>query len=201
MEKIKLYSKFERFWHWSQTALIVVLGLTGFEIHDSFTLFGYETAVRFHNSAAWAFSILLALAIFWMFVSGQWKNFVPTTEKFKEQFLFYISGIFKGEPHPTHKSLFNKLNPIQRVVYLGLIVVIFPLQLISGFVYMYYHYTGEIISVSGLELTAVLHTASAFLLVAFLIVHLYLITTGTTLSSNLKGMVTGYEDVEKEDTK
>jgi thiosulfate reductase cytochrome b subunit len=34
---------------------------------------------------------------------------------------------------------------------------------------------------------------------AFLIAHLYLITTGSTLTSNLKAMITGYEEI-KDDT-
>jgi hypothetical protein len=31
-------------------------------------------------------------------------------------------------------------------------------------------------------------------------VHLYLITTGTTVTSNLKAMITGYEELETEET-
>ena len=40
---------FKRFWHWSQAALILVLLLTGFEIHGSFENFGFERAVRCHT--------------------------------------------------------------------------------------------------------------------------------------------------------
>ena len=39
------------------------------------------------------------------------------------------------------------------------------------------------------------------LLIAFIIAHLYLITTGETLTSNLKAMVTGYEELEKNEIK
>jgi hypothetical protein len=45
---------------------------------------------------------------------------------------------------------------------------------------------------------ATLHTIGAFLLVSFFIAHLYLITTGNTLTSNLKAMITGYEDLSGE---
>ena len=37
------------------------------------------------------------------------------------------------------------------------------------------------------------------MLVAFLITHLYLITTGATPASNLKAMLTGYEELEGEE--
>lgn len=198
-EKIELYSKFERFWHWTQSVLVILLGVTGFEIHDSFKLFGYETSVRLHSAAAWAFLILIALAGFWMFISKQYKNFIPTRKNFRAQVNYYLSGIFKGASHPTKKTKLDKLNPLQRLVYLGLIILVFPVQLISGFLYMYYHYPNRPFELAGLEAVAVIHVLGAFLLVVFLIVHLYLITTGHTPLTNLKAMITGFEKVEKDE--
>lgn len=197
--EIELYSKFERFWHWTQGVLVILLGVTGFEIHNSFKLFGYETSVRLHSASAWAFLILITLAIFWMLVTGQYKNFIPTSKNFRAQVNYYISGIFKNAAHPTTKTKLSKLNPLQRIVYLALIILVFPVQLISGFLYMYYHYPNKPFELAGLETIAVIHVAGAFLLVVFLIVHLYLITTGTTPMTNLKAMITGFEDVEEDE--
>jgi thiosulfate reductase cytochrome b subunit len=197
--KIELYSKFERFWHWTQGVLVILLGITGFEIHNSFSLFGYESAVRLHSAASWAFLILITLAVFWLFVTGQYKNFIPTTENMKAQINYYISGIFKNAAHPTTKTKLSKLNPLQRIVYLALIILVFPVQLISGFLYMYYHYPNRPFELVGLETVATIHVLGAFLLVVFLIVHLYLITTGSTPLTNLKAMVSGFEEVEKEE--
>jgi thiosulfate reductase cytochrome b subunit len=198
MEKILLYSKFERFWHWTQVSLITLLGITGFEIHGSFIFFGYESSVRLHSASAWAFLILIIFAFFWLMVTGQYKNFVPTSRNIKAQINYYLSGIFKGAAHPTKKSKLSKLNPLQRIVYLALIILAFPVQLITGFLYMYYHYPVKGIALSGLGTVAILHTLGAFLLIVFVIVHLYLITTGTTPISNLKAMITGYDEIEKE---
>lgn len=198
MENVKLYSKFERFWHWTQAFLVVFLGITGFEIHGSFKLFGYESAVRLHSASSWAFLILIVFAVFWLFVTGQYVNFIPTTRNIKAQINYYISGIFKNAAHPTKKTKLSKLNPLQRIVYLGLLILVFPVQLISGFLYMYYHYPNKPVELTSLETVAVIHTLGAFLLVAFFVVHLYLITTGETVSSNLKAMITGYEKLEKE---
>jgi Ni,Fe-hydrogenase I cytochrome b subunit len=47
--RIYIFKLYERFWHWSQAALILVLLLTGFEIHGSFENFGFERAVRCHT--------------------------------------------------------------------------------------------------------------------------------------------------------
>ena len=199
MEKIELYSKFERFWHWTQAVLVILLGVTGFEIHSSFQLFGFELAVRLHSAAAWAFLILIVVAIFWLFVTGQYRNFVPTNKNMKAQINYYLSGIFKNAAHPTHKTKLSKLNPLQRIVYLALIILVFPVQLISGFLYMYYHYPK--IHLASLEYVALIHVIGAFLLVIFLIVHLYLITTGAKVWTNLWAMITGYEELETEEKK
>ncbi len=202
-KKVYIYYRFERFWHWSQAALIFFLAITGFEIHSSFNLFGFETAVTWHNNAAWAFIGLIGIAIFWHFITDQWRNYIPTAKNLKAQIDFYLIGIFRNAPHPTKKTTISKLNPLQRLVYLGLKVLIIPVMVVSGLVYMFYRYpqgTGiESINIDGLEKVAVLHTAGAFILIVFVIVHLYLITTGTTVTSNLKAMITGWEDVEDDE--
>lgn len=201
MEKVKIYSRFERFWHWTQMMLILLLGITGFEIHRSYDIFGFETSVRLHSAAGWAFLILTIFAIFWMVVTGQSRQFMPVRNNVKSQIMYYMSGIFKNEPHPVPKTADSKLNPLQRIVYFGLIILVFPVQLITGFLYLFFHYPEKPFALEGLETVAVLHTLGAFLLVMFVIVHLYLITTGHTISSNLKAMITGYEELEHSENK
>jgi thiosulfate reductase cytochrome b subunit len=195
-KKVLLYSPFERFWHWSQTLLVIFLIVTGFEIHSSFSLFGYDRAVAWHNLAAWAFIILIVFAIFWHIVTGEWKQYMPTRTNLKAQVEYYVLGIFFQVPHPTHKTQLSKLNPLQRVVYLSLKVLIIPIMVISGLLYMYFRNPNNPIELGGIRSVALIHTFGAFVLLAFLIVHLYLITTGQTLSSNLKAMLTGYEEIK-----
>jgi thiosulfate reductase cytochrome b subunit len=201
--KVYIYRAFERFWHWMQAILIFFLALTGFEIHGSFAFFGYNNAVRYHNAAAYIFIVLIVFAIFWHFATGEWKQYLPTFNNLKAQIDFYLTGIFKNAPHPTKKTVLSKLNPLQRLTYLGLKVLVIPTMVISGLLYMFYRYPQkEIIkglNIDSVELIALFHTAAAFLLVAFIIVHLYLITTGTTATSNLKAMITGYEELGNDD--
>lgn len=192
-KKQYLYSKFERFWHWTQMLLVLLLTLTGFEIHGNYAIFGFENSVRLHSASAWSFMGLALLSIFWMFTSKQYLNFIPTKNKLKEQVQYYTSGIFKGMPHPTHKTLFNKLNPLQRITYAGLLILIFPVQIITGIAYMYYHYPQNPIDAEGLTLAVYAHTMGAFLVVAFVIVHMYMTTTGHSVSANVKAMISGYE--------
>jgi len=203
MKKEFIYKKFERFWHWTQAALIIFLGITGFEIHGSFTIFGYDQAVRYHDIAAWSFLILIAFAIFWHFTTGEWKQYLPTWKNMRAQAEYYVFGIFRNAPHPTRKTVLSKLNPLQKLIYAGLKVLVIPVMVLTGLLYMFYRYPQRYevlgLNISGLQTIAVLHTIGAFLLVAFFIAHVYLITTGQTVTSNLKAMITGYEELPEVD--
>jgi thiosulfate reductase cytochrome b subunit len=199
-QKVYIYRLFERIWHWTQALLIFALIFTGFEIHSSYHAIGFENAVRYHNVAAISLIILIVFAIFWHFTTDEWKQYIPTFRNLKAQINYYITGIFRNAPHPTRKTLLSKLNPLQRLVYLALKLFMIPLMVITGLLYLFYRYPskGRIESVEwvNLEAVAYLHTFGAFLLVAFVIAHLYLITTGHTPTSNLKAMITGHEELE-----
>ena len=199
MKREYVYRGFERFWHWAQTALIILLAVTGFEIHGSIHFFGFRQAVTYHNTAAISFLVLIVFAIFWHFTTGEWRQYLPTRKHLRAQVNYYIFGIFRGPPHPTKKLVLSKLNPLQKLVYAGLKVLIFPVMGITGLLYMFYRYPQRYemmsLNISGLKVIALLHTLGAFVLVCFFIAHLYLITTGSTVTSNLKAMITGYEDL------
>ena len=202
--KVYIYRSFERFWHWMQAIIIFFLAATGFEIHGSINFFGYQNAVKYHNIAAYAFIVLIVFAIFWHFSTGEWKQYLPTIKNLKAQLNYYLFGIFKNSPHPTKKTVLSKLNPLQKLVYLALKILVIPTMVISGLLYMFYRYPQNGGGIAGLNIDSVktialFHTAGAFLLIAFVVVHLYLITTGSTITSNLKAMITGYEELDNEE--
>lgn len=203
-QKVYIYKRFERFWHWSQAALIFFLAISGFEIHGSYTFFGYEKAVQYHETAAWLLLGLIAFAIFWHLTTGEWRQYIPTFSKLQAQIRYYTLGIFKGEPHPTRKSLRNKLNPLQAVTYLGFKLVMAPLLIITGLVYMFHRTIDAnnmiVISDIPLNVIAFLHTLGAYLIIMFAIVHIYMTTTGETPTSNIRAMLTGYEDLPEKKT-
>lgn len=201
MKKVYIYSRFERFWHWAQASLIIFLAITGFEVHGSFTIFGFEKAVHYHRIASWMLIGLIAFAIFWHLTTGEWKQYIPDLKNLRAQVNYYISGIFKGEDHPTKKTSLSKLNPLQRIVYLSFKIILVPLTIITGILYMYYKTfdVNDTIIVSDIPLgtIALWHTLGAFLLMSFLVVHVYMTTTGHTPTSNIRAMLTGYEDLEE----
>ncbi len=201
MKKVYLYKKFERFWHWGQTLLIFTLLITGFDIHGTTHIMGYQKAVEIHNIAAWAFLVLIVFAIFWHVTTDEWKQYMPTAKNMKAQLDYYLVGIFSHAPHPVKKRTLSKLNPLQRITYFALKIIIIPAMVITGLLYMYFNYPIMGFEMESLETVAIIHTFGAYLLLAFLIIHLYLITTGHTLTSNLKAMITGWEVVDDDDVK
>ncbi len=200
--KIYIYKRFERFWHWTQAALIIFLALTGFEVHDSIHIFGFQKAVEFHRIASYSLIVLLIFAIFWHLAFDAWKQYIPTRKNLLAQIKFYANGMFKGEKHPTEKTALQKLNPLQRLIYLGFKLLMIPIVVISGLLYMFDKTIDAnqvvVISKFRLENIALWHTFGAFMLIAFLVVHVYMTTTGHSYTSNIKAMITGYEDVEPE---
>ncbi len=199
--KIYIYKGFERFWHWTQVLLIVTLALTGFEIHSSYSLFGFQTAVQIHGVASWAFLVLIVFSVFWHFTTGEWRQYKPTLKLLIEQIEYYITGIFKGAEHPTRKLVYNKFNPLQRLIYLGLNILVIPVMGITGFAYMFLNYPNTTFELNGLDLVALVHTIGAFSVVTFIIAHVYLTTTGHKPLSAIMAMLTGWEEVGKDDAR
>ena len=199
MRRIVLYESFERFWHWAQALIILTMMLTGFEVRGiGLHLFGFRRAVALHNTLAVALVTLIVFAIFWHITTGEWRQYIPTRKFLREMIAFYVTGIFKGAPHPVRKHRMAKLNPLQRLAYLGFKVLIIPVQITTGALYYLYpnlqHSLGW--PPASLWFIAVVHTLGAFGLVAFLIGHVYLTTTGHTPLTNIKAMLTGGEDIE-----
>ncbi len=201
MKKVYIYNKYNRFWHWAQALLIIFLAITGLEVHGTYELFGYENSVIFHNNAAWSLIVLIIFTMFWDFSIGEWKQYIPTLSFMKEQINYYIVGIFKNAPHPVHKTKYTKFNPLQRMTYLGLKMLIIPVMIVSGLLYFYFF--SSLAGGSNLDLTWIAHTHTfgAFILIGFVVIHVYLTSTGHTVTSSVEAMITGWEEMSDEDAK
>lgn len=194
-QRIYLFTRFERFWHWTQAALIIGLLFTGFAIHGSHDMIGFRTAVEIHELAVWLLIALWVFAIFWHFTTGQWRHYIPTMKNVDRMVRYYAYGIFVGAPHPYKVSLERKHNPLQRITYLGVKLLINPLLWISGLAYLFWDRLQPLVPQAiGLEQVATLHTLGAFLMLAFLIAHVYLATAGATPTAHIRAMITGWEE-------
>lgn len=198
VERIYVFKRFERFWHWAQATLIILMLITGFEVHGAYNLLGFEQAANYHSILAWALVGLWVFAIFWHFTTGEWKQYIPTTEKIVAMARFYSTGIFKGAPHPFRPTVLRKHNPLQRLAYLGVLLLIGPLLWLTGWLYLFYGswQAWGLSDYLSLEWVAFFHTADAFMMLAFLIGHVYLTTTGHTPTAHIRAMITGWEEVD-----
>jgi thiosulfate reductase cytochrome b subunit len=188
---VYLYTRFERLWHWFQSLMILILMITGFEVHGLYSLMGFETAVEVHNFVGLFWLGSFAFFAFWLVITGEWKQYIPTTKKLFAVARYYAWGIFKGRDHPVQKSPGAKHNPLQRLAYLGISAMLLPVQMVTGLLYYLYNSLGDI----SLLPIAIIHTLAAYLLVNFLIIHLYMTTTGHSVFSHIKGMITGWEEI------
>lgn len=201
-ERIYIYKRYERFWHWSQALLIITMMISGFEVHGSYLLLGFKKAVQLHTLAAWSLLTLWAFTIFWQFTTGEWRQYLPSLKNVLAMVNYYVIGIFRDAPHPFRKTVVQKHNPLQRLAYLALLAFISPLIWVSGLLYLFY---GDWQSLGinqylSLESVAVTHTAGAFMMTAFFFIHVYLTTTGHTVFAHIKAMITGWEDVDSHGT-
>jgi thiosulfate reductase cytochrome b subunit len=193
---VMIYSRYERFWHWTQAALIFALFFTGLNIHGTLGLISFQAAVGIHTIAAIALILLWIFTTFWNFTTGQWKQYL-----FKEGvwhvIRFYAYGIIVGEPHPYKKGLQRKQNALQSLAYMWFMLIIGPALWLTGIVYLTYELWGTYPwAGTGLSVIAFLHTAAAFLIAIFVIIHIYMTTTGKTVFHYIKTMITGYDSVE-----
>ena len=146
--------------------------------------------------------VLWVFTIFWHLTTGEFRHYLPRTEGVLKQIEYYVRGIFLGEPAPFHPSEKAKHNPLQRLAYLALKALLFPLVWVSGLLYLFYNdwVTTSLVDYGlSLEVVATIHVIAAFMMLLFVVVHLYLITTGKTVGQHMKAMITGWEDVPVDD--
>ena len=197
IHQVKIFTGFERFWHWTQAILIFTLLFSGAGIHGFHHLASFENLVYIHVIAAMGLMILWVFAIFWHLTTGTWRHYVPTTNGLFRVARYYAWDIFKGEDHPYRKHFWRKHNPLQALSYLGLKLFVFPLLWLSGLAYLLYGlWSNGPFTNAALEWVAWTHTAGAFVMAAFIIIHLYLLTTGHSFVEHVKPMITGYDAVD-----
>jgi thiosulfate reductase cytochrome b subunit len=200
--RVYMYTVEERLWHWFQAATMLALMATGIVIHlpRVWRFLDFETAVRLHD---WLGVLLTVNALFglgWHVATKQLRQFLPAGSSWAgaaaEQVRYYAWGIFVGAPHPNEKSAGRKLNPLQQVTYFGLLNLLLPMQVATGAGMLGLRYSPALVErLTELGLLAPIHLVGAWLFAAFVVAHVYLTTTGTTLVSNVVAMITGFEEV------
>lgn len=198
--RIRLYTGYERLWHWAQAATVLLLLATGLEIRGAWHPLGFAAAVRVHEVAGFVLLGNAALGLFYFLTSGAIRQYVGAPRDFAtlavRQVRYYLRGIFRGDPHPVARTREARLNPLQQVVYVGILNVLLPWQLLSGLaMWGLGRWPALEAAVGGLATLAPLHALGAWLFATFVVAHVYLTTTaGPRPLSGIVAMLTGYED-------
>ena len=198
-----LYNAYERLWHWVMAFSVLLLLFSGLHVHfpDGPGLLSFPTAVLVHNVMAAVMLVNAFLALFYHLSTSEIRQFIPAGAGFvgrlKAQARYYLHGIFRGAAHPTGKSRERKLNPLQQLTYVGLLNILFPLQIGTGVLLWTAGLApGMVAPLGGLAVVTPIHNLGSWLFLSFLVAHIYLTTTGHTPLSNLQAMVGGWDEIE-----
>jgi thiosulfate reductase cytochrome b subunit len=203
VQEVYMYTMYERLWHWLQTIVILILLITGLIIHkpDKFGIFSFSYVVQVHNVMAFILVANAALSAFYHLASGEIQQFLPRPRGFFDQIFsqakFYLQGIFRGDEHPFEKTPQRKMNPLQQVTYFAILNILLPLQVLTGaMMWGAQRWPGLTDSLGGLPFLAPFHTLISWLFASFIVMHVYLTTTGHTPLASIKGMIMGWDEVE-----
>ena len=90
------------------------------------------------------------------------------------------------------------MNPLQQITYLAILNILLPAQVITGVLIWglqrWPHIAAEL---GGLPVLALVHTLVAWAFATFIVMHVYLTTTGHSPTAGIKSMIGGWDDVEK----
>ena len=207
MQRLYLNPLPVRIWHWINATGFVFLILTGVQIRyvGLIGLMSFETAVDLHNWIGFAVIGNYFIWLLFYLSSDKVKAYHPDLNPrkyFRETFrqiLYYGGGIFKGAPNPHHPNAYNKFNPLQRVMYQIVMLLIVPLQFVTGLLlWDVKRFSGAVELLGGVRVVDTVHVLIFIFFAFFIFVHVYLGTLGHTATAHFKAMFTGYEDLEEE---
>jgi len=209
MIKVYLHPLPIRIWHWVNALAFIILIVTGAQVRfgNVMHLFSFETAVTIHSLTGF---ILVGNYFIWLvyyLLTGNIKIYIPPlhhpvefAKKAIVQAKFYGGGIMVGSHNPHHSTPDHKFNPMQQVSYLMIMVLLIPLQLITGLLLWDPKLFSPVINlVGGIQVIDIFHVLLWIFFSAFIIVHFYLATLGHTTWAHIIAMFTGFEEEEEEE--
>jgi thiosulfate reductase cytochrome b subunit len=192
-----------RIWHWINALGLVLLILTGVQMRyvDLFNLMTFEAAVKLHNWVGFAVIANFFLWLGYYLFSDRITNYHPVLDamtffrNFFRQARYYSYGIFKGERSPHRKHPYDKFNPMQRLTYQLIMLVVAPISFITGvMLWDIKRFASWIEMMGGIRVVDTVHVFVFILFVFFILIHAYMGALGETPLAHYKEMLTGYEE-------
>jgi thiosulfate reductase cytochrome b subunit len=194
-----------RIWHWIQAGIVIILIGTGIylRMHGIAALKAHDPVLLWHKRMGLA---LVLSTIFW-FVYTVWSGNLrrqygigkKDVTGMVAQARYYLFSIFSGEENPFKATADAKYNPLQKIAYDAVMFVFLPVLSFTGLLFVDIPAVRRyLLSENLMGLLDAIHLIFAYVVVLFLIIHLYMVTLGDTVFSYTKAMILGYEEQSDE---
>ncbi len=201
-EKIYFYPLWLRIWHGFNALGIIILIFTGISMQSSFDtpIIGFNLIVNLHNIAGIVVFISYLFYFTGNLATSNGKYYKIKRKGFFSNLIkqgnYYVLGMFQGEKSPFPISEKRKFNPLQKFIYVIVMYLAVPVVIVTGIALLF----PEIIidkawGISGVFMTAILHSAMGFFISIFLIIHLYIASVGKSPLDNYKGIINGWHHI------
>jgi thiosulfate reductase cytochrome b subunit len=192
-----------RIWHWLHAVIVIILIFTGLylRLHGIAALRPHDSVLLWHKRMGLA---MLLSTIFW-FVYTVWSGNLRRLYGIGKRDLagmlaqanYYLFSIFTGGENPFKASADDKYNPLQKMAYDAVMFIFLPVLGFTGLLFLDIPVVRRyLLSENLLGLVGAVHVLFSYVIVLFLIVHLYLVTLGDTVFSHTRAMITGYEETD-----
>ena len=215
MKKVFLHTLTIRIWHWINALIVITLMVTGIQLRapgiEEFTrsmapwlwIPEYSVAVLIHKYIGYAMALSFLFWFVYIMASGSFRTHyilrpadLPILGK---QAFYYIIGVFQGSDNPFTPTEKGKFNPLQKIAYGSVMLVITPLIVVTGVLFSdIFLFRGVIDWLGGIRLLDALHVLASYLFLLNLIVHLYMCTMGHHIFDHIKAMILGFEEMPDE---
>ncbi|HKJ41730.1 MAG TPA: cytochrome b/b6 domain-containing protein [Sunxiuqinia sp.] len=200
--KIYFYPVWLRIWHGINALGIILLIITGISMQSGVeaTIVPFNSLVKMHNIAGVVVTLNYFLFFIGNLVTNNGKFYIVKPKGFlkrpMKQATYYVWGMFHGMKAPYPLSEKRKFNPLQKYFYIIVMYLAVPFVILSGFALLFPEIIIErVYNLSGVFLTAVVHSAFGFFISIFLLIHLYVASIGKNPLENFKSIVSGWHHV------
>ncbi len=192
------YPLWVRLWHLANAVLCLILIITGLV-----TLFGEPSAddqkVSLHGVCGILLTVSYAAYLIGNLFTENGKQYFAGLKKsgasIRKQIQYYFRGHRSGEQSPFIISSDRKFNPLQQVTYIGVMYVILPVLIITGWAMLFNGFVlSNLPADEGSSFTDHSHVVMGFLVFIFLFIHIYISTMGKSPLSNFRSIITGWHE-------
>ena len=197
--RLYFYPVWLRIWHGINALGIILLIVTGISMQSGVesSFIRFNLAVNMHNIAGIAISANYIFYAIANIITKNIKFYLIKPQGFlrrpMKQARYYAYGMFKGMNSPYPLSEKRKFNPLQKLAYVVVMYLFVPVVVVTGFALLFPEIIiDKVYAMSGITLTAVMHSIMGFFISVFLLVHIYISSVGKSPLDNFKSIINGW---------